>query len=308
MTCSWTPVRLGRTGLEVVPLGLAASYGIPGKDVERAFERGLNLFYWGTRRTPEFGRALRRIAGRDRSKVVTVIQSYARAPRLIARSLENALRALGLDHTDVLALGWWNRPPPERILAGAAELVRRGRARHLMISCHRRSTFPLLARDPRVGLLMVRYNAAHPGAEQDVFPHLPKERPGVVAYTTTSWGQLLDPALAPAGERVPGGTDCYRFVLSSPHVDVCWAGPRTGDQLDDAIRALELGPMGDDELAWMRRVGESVRERTRLQTRGMSLADRALLALRLARSGVDFVSGSSTAGPQAPGRRTPGPR
>jgi aryl-alcohol dehydrogenase-like predicted oxidoreductase len=283
-------VKLGRTGLEVVPLGLAASYGIPGKDVERAFERGLNLFYWGTRRTPYFGRALRRIAGRERGKVVTVIQSYSRVPWLVARSLENALRALGLDYTDVLLLGWWNRPPPERILAGAAELVRRGRARHLMISCHHRPTFPLLARDARVGMLMTRYNAAHPGAEREVFPHLPEERPGVVAYTTTSWGQLLDPALAPAGERVPRGTDCYRFVLSNRHVDACWAGPENADQLDDAMRALDLGPMSEDELAWMRRVGESVRTRTRLRTRGMTLADRALLALRLARSGVDLLS------------------
>ncbi len=290
MTCSWTPVKLGRTGLEVVPLGLAASYGIPGKDVERAFERGLNLFYWGTRRTPGFGGALRRIAGRDRTKVVTVVQSYARAPWLVARSLESALRALGLDYTDVLLLGWWNRPPPERILAGAAELARRGRARHLMISCHHRPTIPLLARDPRVGLLMMRYNAAHPGAEWEVFPQLPEERPGVVAYTTTSWGQLLDPALAPAGERIPTATDCYRFVLSSPHIDACWTGAKNADELDAALRALDLGAMGDDELAWMRRVGESVRERTRLLTRGMSLADRALLGLRLARSGVEFVS------------------
>lgn len=177
-----------------------------------------------------------------------------------------------------------------RILAGAAELVRRGRAHHLMISGHQRRTFPLLARDPRVGLLMMRYNAAHPGAELEVFPHLANERPGVMAYTTTSWGQLVDPTLAPAGERVPSGTDCYRFVLSSPHVDACWAGPRNSSQLDDAMRALDLGAMSDDELAWMRRVGESVRERTRLKTRGMFLADRALLALRLARSGVDFVS------------------
>jgi aryl-alcohol dehydrogenase-like predicted oxidoreductase len=283
-------VKLGRTGLEVVPLGLAASYGIPGRDVERAFERGVNLFYWGTRRTQDFGRALRRIAGRDRGKVVTVIQSYARTPWLIERSLESALRALGLDHTDVLLLGWWNRPPPERIVEGAAELVRRGKARHLMISCHHRPTFPLLARDRRVELMMMRYNAAHPGAEREVFPHLPEEKPGVVAYTTTSWGQLLDPALVPAGERVPRSADCYRFVLSSTHVDACWAGPKNAEELDDAMRALDLGPMSEDELAWMRRVGEAVRARTRLRTRGMSLADRALLVLRLARSGVDLVS------------------
>lgn len=290
MTSSWNRVTLGRTGLEVVPLGLAASYGIPGKDVERAFERGLNLFYWGSRRTAGFGDALRRIAGRDRAKVVTVVQSYARAPSLVARSLESALRALRLDHTDVLLLGWWNRPPPERIMDGAADLVRRGRARHLMISCHDRPTFKLLARDPRVGLIMTRYNAAHPGAEREVFPRLPPDRPGVVAYTTTSWGQLLDPALAPAGERVPTGTDCYRFVLSNPQVDACWTGAKDAEELDAALRALDLGPMGDEELAWMRRVGESVRARTRLRARGMRVADRALLALRLALSGWGFFS------------------
>ncbi len=289
MACSWTRIELGRTGLEVVPLGLAASYGIAESEVERAFERGLDLFYWGTRRTPGFGRALARIARRDRSRVVTVVQSYARSPWLVARSLENALRVLRLDHTDVLVLGWWNRSPPERILAGASELVRAGKARHLMVSGHHRPNAPVVARDPRVGLIMTRYSAAHPGAERDVFPALPQPRPGVIAYTTTSWGQLLDPALTPPGERVPSGTDCYRFVLSSPHVDACWTGAKNAGELDAALRALDLGPMGDDELAWMRRVGESVRERTRLRTRGMSVADRALLGLRLALSGVEFV-------------------
>jgi aryl-alcohol dehydrogenase-like predicted oxidoreductase len=274
VTCSWTPVRLGRTDLRVVPLGLAASYGIGGKDVERAVERGLNLLYWGSRRSEEFGRALKHVARRERSKIVTVIQSYARSPSRIASSLEKALRALSLEYTDVLLLGWWNLPPPERVLAAAADLIHRGKARYLMLSCHHRPTFPLLARDPRVGLLMVRYNAAHPGAERDVFPRLASNRPGIVAYTTTSWRQLLEPAFVPTGERVPVATDCYRFVLSSPHVDACYTGPRNSEELDGAMRALDLGPMGEEDLAWMRRVGESVRVRTLLRTRGMSLADR----------------------------------
>ena len=276
MACSWNPVKLGRTDLRAVPLGLAASYGIGEKDVDRAAERGLNLFYWGSRRTPGFGRALARALARDRDKVVTVIQSYSRSGSTIARSLEEALRALAIDRTDVLLLGWWNSPPPERILDSAAELVRRGRARHVMISCHHRPTFPLLARDARVGLLQVRYNAAHPGADDDVFPHLPADRPGVVAYTSTSWGQLLDPAHVPRGERAPAATDCYRFVLTSPFVDACYAGPANGEQLDAAMRALDLGPMKDEELAWMRRVGENVHERTRLRNRGMAIADRVV--------------------------------
>jgi aryl-alcohol dehydrogenase-like predicted oxidoreductase len=282
MSCSWTPVKLGSTGLRVVPLGLAASYGIAGREVERAFDRGLNLFYWGALRAPglpraaDFGQALKRVAHRDREKVVTVIQSYARSPRRMTRSIEKGLRELELDYTDVLLLGWWNLPPPERLLDAAAALVHQGKARYIMISCHNRPNFPVLARDPRVSLLMIRYNAAHPGAERDVFPYLAAERPGTVAYTATSWGQLLNPALVPAGERVPTAADCYRFVLSSPHTDAVYTGAKTGAEFDGAMRALDLGPMSDEELAWMRRAGESVWQRTRLNSQGRSIVDRVV--------------------------------
>ena len=112
----------------------------------------------------------------------------------------------------------------------------------------------------------VRYNAAHPGAEQDIFPYLPGEnRPGLVAFTATSWGQLVgQPAFLPrgrpipAGERVPTGTDCYRFVLSRPELDVCLSGPANAAQMDQALDALRLGPLSGDELAWMRRVGMAI--------------------------------------------------
>ncbi|MCL5006513.1 MAG: aldo/keto reductase [Acidobacteria bacterium] len=280
MSCSWARVKLGSTNLEVVPLGLAASYGIEGKEAERAFNRGLNLFYWGALRAPvfprpsDFGRALKRIAHCDREKVVTVIQSYARSPRRMTLSIEKGLRELHLDYTDVLLLGWWNLTPPERLLDAAAKLVQQYRARYVMVSCHNRPAFPILARDPRVSLLMIRYNAAHPGAELDVFPHLPTERPGIVAYTATSWEQLLNPALIPAGERVPTAADCYRFALSSPYIDACFTGAKTGAELDGAMRALDLGPMNDEELVWMRRVGSSVRQRTQMDSKGRAIFDR----------------------------------
>jgi hypothetical protein len=37
----------------VVPIGIASSYGVGGRDVERAFERGVNFFYWGMKRVGE---------------------------------------------------------------------------------------------------------------------------------------------------------------------------------------------------------------------------------------------------------------
>ena len=52
---------LGRTGLRVGRLGVAASYGVPASTVERAFDTGVNYFYWGSRRTDVFADALQRL-------------------------------------------------------------------------------------------------------------------------------------------------------------------------------------------------------------------------------------------------------
>ncbi|EYF01591.1 aldo/keto reductase [Chondromyces apiculatus] len=292
MTCSWTPVRLGRTDLTVCPLGIAAAYGLSGRDVERAHERGVNLIYWGSSRTRDFGQAVKRIGDRDRASMTLVIQTYARSASGVGKSLDKALRALSLDHTDVLLLGWWNLPPQEHILDAAAEQVRLGRARSVMVSCHHRPTFKKLAADPRVDHLMLRYNAAHPGADRDVFPHLPDPRPGIVAYTATSWGQLLDRANVPVGEEIPTGSDCYRFVLSNPNIDACYTAPKNGDQLDEALRALDRGPLSEDELAWMRRIGVVARDRAQLQARGIGIADRLVNLV----SGFGFRSTSQLPG------------
>lgn len=258
MPCSWDRVTLGRTGLRVTPLGLAASYGVGEKDVERAFDRGLNYLYWGASRRAHFGRAIRSIAGRRRDELVLVVQTFTRAASLMRSSLEKALRATGTEYTDLLLLGWWNAAPPRRILDAALALREAGKTRHVMISCHHRPSVPALAADPAFDAVMVRYNAAHTGAEREVFPHLEAPRPGVVAFTATRWGALLDRRLTPPGEATPRASDCYRFVLSNPSVDVCVTGPKNGAELDEAMAALDRGPMTDDELGWMRRVGEAV--------------------------------------------------
>ncbi|MBI2394229.1 MAG: aldo/keto reductase [Deltaproteobacteria bacterium] len=254
-------VVLGRTGLSVSRLGIASSFGVQARDVERAFERGINYLYWGTARTAPFGEALRNLGAKRREAMVTVIQSYTRVGALMRPSLERALRATKLEYTDVLLLGWWNQPPPRRILDAAIALRESGKARHIVISCHDRHTFARYAADPTYGAIMVRYNAAHPGAEREVFPYLGERPPGVVAYTATRWGALLDPLMVPEGERAPRASDCYRFALSHRAVNVVLFGPRDGADVDEALTTLDRGPMSEDELAWMKRVGAGVREK-----------------------------------------------
>jgi len=251
-------VTLGRTGLDVGRLGMAASYGVPTAAVERAFERGVNYLYWGTLRRAAFAQAIRNLAP-HRGRMVVVVQSYARVAGMVGWSLEAALRKLRLDYADILLFGLWNRPLPPRILEAGLKLQHRGLARHLALSTHHRPLAAQLASDPRFGALHVRYNAEHPGAERDVFPLLPTvNRPGIVSFTATSWGRLLDPRRTPPGERVPRAADCYRFVLSHPAVDLCLTGPSNEEQVAQALEALDRGPLPPDEIAWMRRVGSAI--------------------------------------------------
>ena len=112
-----------------------------------------------------------------------------------------------------------------------------------------------------IDVFMVRYNAAHRGAETEIFPHLPAEnRPGVTTYTATRWGQLLKPAKMPPAdrERPLTAAECYRFVLTSPHVDLCMTGPSSAAHLEEALKALDAGPLSDEELARARRIGDHV--------------------------------------------------
>ena len=260
---------LGRTGLEVSRIGISSSYGASGDVLERAFEQGVNYIYWGSRRLASFGEGLKRLKS-QRDRFTLVIQSYTRMASLMGWSLERALRALTFDHADVLLLGMWNKPVTPRILDAARELKRRGLVRFLAVSTHQRTIVPQIAAADDFDIVHFRYNAAHPGAEQDIFPHLPSpNRPGMVAFTATSWGQLLSapkllPRLAyrahaiPKGERVPTAMDCYRFVLSRPEVDVCMTGPSNAERMEEALEALRRGPMTEEELAWMQRVGRAV--------------------------------------------------
>lgn len=260
---------LGRTSLEVGRLGISSSYGIPGDALERAFERGVNYIYWGSRRTASFGEGLKRLRS-QRDKLVLVIQSYARVAGLVSWSLERALRTLNYDDADVLLLGMWNKPVAPRILDAALQLKRRGLVRFLAVSTHERTLVAKFAIGSDFDIVHFRYNAAHPGAEEEIFPLLPvSNRPGLVAFTATSWGQLIGKANLPVRlfggaspipktEPAPTATDCYRYVLSHPEVDVCMTGPANEARMNEAFEALQRGPMTEEELAWMKRVGRAV--------------------------------------------------
>jgi predicted aldo/keto reductase-like oxidoreductase len=254
----FAPRVLGRTGLTVGPLGLSASYGLGGADLEWGLDHGCNYLYWGSFRRRAFGDGLRDLCARRRDHVCLVVQSYARVGFLVRHSVESALRKLKVDHADVVLLGMWQGRPWGAVLEAAQRLREEGKTRFLGVSSHHRPFVGALVGDPATpfDVAHVRYNAAHRGAEREVFPHRKPGGPAVVSFTSTRWGSLLK---AQQGEpRTPTAGDCYRFVLSNPAVDLCMTGPRDGADLRAAVAALEQGPMDEEEARWIRGVGDRV--------------------------------------------------
>jgi aryl-alcohol dehydrogenase-like predicted oxidoreductase len=271
MTDLRTPIVLGQTGLRASRLGIGSSFTGDERFIEEAVDQGINYLYWGSIRRPAFGRAIRNVVRRDRSRVVVTVQSYTRVAALLAPSIEIALRRTGLGHFDFLLLGMWNRPPFAGLVEAAQRLKARGLVRHLMMSTHNRPSLQDHFREFAHGAspfdaFMLRYNAVHRGAEQDVFPHLPADRkPGILAYTATRWGHLCDPAKMPAGEAPPPARDCYRFALSNPSVDMVLCGPKNREQMQEALRALDAGPLASDEMERLQRIGDHIYGRYRPQ-------------------------------------------
>jgi aryl-alcohol dehydrogenase-like predicted oxidoreductase len=256
-------VRLGRTGLLVGRLGVGASYGVPARAIQRAFhEFGVNYFYWGSMRRDGMKAAIRALSPGRRDRFVVALQSYDRTGPLMRVFVERGLKALGLEAADVLILGWRQSYPSKRVIEAAVKLRDEGKVRFLAMSSHHRPLLGDMARragDLPIDIYMFRYNAAHRGAERDIFPYLADEgRPGVTCYTATRWGQLLQKRRMPPGERPMTASECYRFVLTNPKADLCIAGPADEEQMDEALRALDGGPLSEEEMARVRRIGDFV--------------------------------------------------
>jgi aryl-alcohol dehydrogenase-like predicted oxidoreductase len=245
-------------GKTIHRLGLSPSFGLGEAGCAEALEQ-VQYVFWNPRAS-KFTRPLREACRRDRERFI-----IAGGPTLtyfvgqLQRYVDRARNVLGTEYLDVLQLCWLGKMSrfSPAMLEEMVRIRETGAVRALAVSIHDRPRAGRLAEDSALDLLMIRYNAAHPGAETDIFPHLAARQPAVVAYTATCWRKLLK---APRGWTGPPMTagDCYRFCLSSPHVDVVLTGPKDVRELRENLAALEKGPLGDDEQRWMRELGRKV--------------------------------------------------
>ncbi len=252
---------LGRTGLKVGRLGISSSFGVPAAGLEAAFERGCNYFTWGSfikGRSAEMKTAVRNIITKgQRNELVLSMYTYAHNNFLTETFLDRGLKSLGIDYADVLLLGYYSKMPIDKLLEGALKLKEKGKVRFIGISSHNRRLFPKLHEQGIIDMYHVRYNAAHRGAEMEVFPHITgDERPGVVSFTATCWRKLLNKRKMPKGEAPMSPADCYRFVLSNPAVDICMMGARNGEEMEENLKVLDMESFNPSEMERAIRIGD----------------------------------------------------
>lgn len=249
-------------------LGLATrgDNGLTPDDIGLALDRGVNFLNWCA--VPDGLSQTIAGLGPRRRDVVVCVQFEARTAADARAELAQLLQALHTDYIDILTFYYVEAAEEwQQIIAagGALEVCRaaqrQGEVRLLGVTSHQRPLAAQMAASGLLDLLMIRYNAAHRGAETEVFPVTDARRMPVAVYTCLRWGALLRPTPEdPPGFAVPRAPAWYRFALQNPSTAVALMAPDDRAQLEEDLTVLEApGPLTPVEYEQLAAHGRRVR-------------------------------------------------
>jgi predicted aldo/keto reductase-like oxidoreductase len=255
-------------GKPVCRLGLA-SHGdtsVTPDDIRHALGRGVNFLNWAGDEDV-FSRTIAEL-GPKRDDVIVCVQFGARTAADAAAELRSVLTAIKSDYVDILTFyyveeraEWAELTAADGALAYCRAAQRDGRVRRLGVTSHQRPLAADMAGSGLLDLLMIRYNAAHRGAETEVFPVTDALGMPVIAYTALRWGGLLRPTPDdPPGFTPPAAPLWYRFALQHPAVTVALAAPHDRRELEEDLTVLDAsGPLTPEEYERLAEHGRRVR-------------------------------------------------
>ena len=248
-------VQLSADLPSVCRLGLATrgNTHLETNAVEYVIERGLNYLNWCG--TPDgMSRAIAGLGAR-RKDVVVAVQFQARGAEKAKREFDWLLNQLATDYIDIATLyyveaeeEWQEIVAPGGAWEVLVERKQAGALRMIGLTSHQGKLAAqwaaLRAPGPEAGryldMLMIRYNAAHRGAEDDVFPLTAKLGTPVVTFTGLRWRALpRSTPDDPPGFSPPSAAQFYRFCLSNPAVSVALTAPDNRAELEENLALLD---------------------------------------------------------------------
>ncbi|MCI0642734.1 MAG: hypothetical protein L0Y72_15865 [Gemmataceae bacterium] len=245
-------------------LGLAAGPKQDPRCVRRAFAGGINCFFFYGPSNASFIEELAGLVRRQREQIIVATGSGSRRVEGLRMALRKLTGLLGIEVIDVFFIEYVHPGDNSNALFGKNGVLNElrqwqesGRIRFVGATAHDRSLARRLAADPRVDVLMHRFNMAHRKAAREVFPTATKARTPIVAFTATRWGTLLEPQAGWSG-RPPTASDCYRYCLAQPAVHMALTAPRSLAELEQNLTVLASPSMSKQECARWQRFGDLV--------------------------------------------------
>jgi aryl-alcohol dehydrogenase-like predicted oxidoreductase len=249
-------------------LGLAA---YPDQDpdcVGRAFKSGINFFFFYSPGSKRFIKALKPLIEEHRDEIILASGSGSRTAGGLRAARRKIATIAGIEMLDIFFAEYIHPGDKAASVFGTGGVLDElqkwkadGLIRYVGASCHNRTLAKQLAEDPRVEILMHRFNMAHRKAADEVFPSAIKSETRVVAFTATRWGTLLEENADWSGEPLTAA-DCYRYCLAHPAVHVVLTAPESIQELDENVRVLKLPPMDRESLRHWERFGDIIYERS----------------------------------------------
>lgn len=252
-------VVIGAAKLEVSPLCVGM---VNDPDtVIAAWDAGINFFFltadmhWPLYEGLRQG--LKRLAKARPAaldEAVIACTAYVAQPEFLKVPYQEALDSIApFQKLDLLIAGGSYTPdvaPRLKVLKGNVD-SKWVNAKAIGMSAHDRAAAVTVINDDSADLVFVRYNAQHPGARFDLFPHLKPARTTRIFNFKSTYGYQpaaefhkmgVDPEL-----WFPARTDYYRFVMCRPELDGILCAPTTPAEVEGAVAAYELGPLPQDE-------------------------------------------------------------
>jgi aryl-alcohol dehydrogenase-like predicted oxidoreductase len=245
-------------------LGLAAGPKQDRQCVRRAFAGGINYFFFYGPGHTSFIEELMALLRRQREQIIVATGSGSRRIEGLRAARRKLTALLAIELIDIFFIEYVH--PGDNLdgmfgTNGALDELRQwkegGLIRFVGATAHDRSLARRLAGDPRVDVLMHRFNMAHRKAAREVFPAATRARTPIVAFTATRWGTLLEPHADWPG-LPPTAPDCYRYCLAQPSVHVVLTAPRSLAELEQNLDVLDSPTMSKSKRDQWQRFGDWV--------------------------------------------------
>ena len=254
---------LGKTGIQVCPVGFGSGFTPDPAVVTRAVDLGVNYFdtsndYANGNSERLLGTGLKGI----RNKVVVVSKTGSRTKTTCLADLDDSLKNLNTDHLDVWLLHARNRPAeiPDELLEAGAIAKKQGKTRFFGVSTHDLDAMAdFVLKSANMDVVLFSYNFTMAQARDEAIAKLHTAGVGLVAMKVMaatgggppSFGRGAARGAMPARPApLQNPLPALKWVVKNPSIATTIPGIRDADMLEMNLRALteKYGPTDEKVL------------------------------------------------------------